>query len=119
MLTYAIEERGELPIYDFLYRKIKQDILSGKLSAGEKLPSKRSLARHLQVAVITVENAYAQLLMEGYLYGRGGRSHLAGRKAISWRIRHPPECGAAQNTFGGGHEQAGNDGILREPQSAL
>lgn len=70
MLTYSLEERGELPIYEFLYRKIKEDILSGKLAAGEKLPSKRSLARNLQIGVITVENAYAQLLMEGYLYSR-------------------------------------------------
>ena len=91
MLTYAIEERGELPIYDFLYRKIKQDILSGKLSAGEKLPSKRSLARHLQVAVITVENAYAQLLMEGYLYAVERKGYFVsevllegGRAAGKW-----------------------------------
>ena len=67
MLTYDLERRGGLARYDYLYRCIKEDILSGRLTAGEKLPSKRALARHLETAVVTVENAYAQLLAEGYL----------------------------------------------------
>lgn len=67
MLTYDLERRGGLARYDYLYRCIKEDILSGRLAAGEKLPSKRALARHLETAVVTVENAYAQLSAEGYL----------------------------------------------------
>ena len=61
MLTYNMEDRQELSLYDYLYRCIKNDILSGRIPVGEKLPSKRSLAKHLDVSVITVENAYAQL----------------------------------------------------------
>lgn len=70
MLTYDLEHRGGLPLYDYLYRCIKEDILAGRLTPGQKLPSKRSLARHLEVGVVTVENAYAQLAAEGYLYSR-------------------------------------------------
>ena len=70
MLTYDLEKRGELPRYDYLYRCIKGDILSGRLGPGERLPSKRALAAHLGTAVVTVENAYAQLLAEGYLVSR-------------------------------------------------
>ena len=70
MLTYDLEKRGTLPRYDYLYRCIQGDILSGQLKPGEKLPSKRSLAAHLGTAVVTVENAYAQLLAEGYLVSR-------------------------------------------------
>ena len=70
MLTYDLEKRGELPRYDYLYRCIKGDILSGRLGPGERLPSKRALAAHLGTAVATVENAYAQLLAEGYLVSR-------------------------------------------------
>lgn len=44
MLTYDLEKRGSLARYDYLYRCIKEDILSGRLKAGEKLPSKRTLA---------------------------------------------------------------------------
>ena len=68
MLTYSMEERGDLPLYEYLYRRIRADILDGTLSADEKLPSKRRLAEHLQVSVITVEGAYQQLEAEGYLY---------------------------------------------------
>lgn len=76
MLTYSLEKRGEMPLYEFLYRKIKEDILAGRISGGAKLPSKRSLARHLQVGVVTVENAYAQLAMEGYLFSIEKRGYF-------------------------------------------
>ena len=68
MLTYSMEDRGGLPLYEYLYRRIRGDILSGILAAGERLPSKRSLAEHLDVSVITVEGAYQQLEAEGYVY---------------------------------------------------
>ena len=42
------------------------DILNGTLAAGDKLPSKRSFAKHLNISTITIENAYAQLQAEGY-----------------------------------------------------
>ena len=68
MLTYSFEEKGKLTLYEYLYRCIKQDILEGKLKKDERLPSKRNLAKHLDVSVITVESAYAQLQIEGYIY---------------------------------------------------
>jgi len=68
MLTYAMEDRGDLPLYEYLYRCIRADILDGTLTADERLPSKRRLAEHLRLSVITVEGAYQQLEAEGYLY---------------------------------------------------
>ena len=44
MLTYPMEERGSLPLYEYLCRRIRADILSGALPAGTRLPSKRALA---------------------------------------------------------------------------
>ena len=67
MLTYELKKAPGVPLYEALYRYIRQDILSGKLAAGEKLPSKRALAVHLEVSKITVEAAYNQLLAEGYI----------------------------------------------------
>ncbi len=66
MLTYDFDSRFTL--YDSLYQNIKADILQGKLKANQKLPSKRSLAQHLKISVVTVENAYSQLILEGYIY---------------------------------------------------
>lgn len=75
-LTYDLAQRGNLSRYEYLYRCIREDILSGRLTAGEKLPSKRALARHLQVAVVTVETAYAQLAAEGYLRPEAKRGYF-------------------------------------------
>lgn len=67
MLTYPLSKRTGISLYEQLYRCIKEDILSGRLTAGEKLPSKRALSAHLEISVITVKNAYEQLIAEGYL----------------------------------------------------
>ena len=67
MLTYTLKKEPGLPLYEALYRSIRDDILSGRLTPGEKLPSKRALCAHLKVSKITVEGAYNQLLAEGYI----------------------------------------------------
>ena len=68
MLTYNFTNIGSDSMYVYLYKCIKNDILQGTLQAGEKLPSKRSFAKNLGISVITVENAYEQLIAEGYIY---------------------------------------------------
>lgn len=70
MLTYSFRDKGKDSLYEYLYKSIKQDILSFKLSPDEKLPSKRALAEHLNISTITVESAYNQLLAEGYIYSK-------------------------------------------------
>jgi len=67
MLTYELKKAPGVPLYEALYRCIREDILSGALKAGEKLPSKRALAENLEVSKITVETAYNQLLAEGFI----------------------------------------------------
>ncbi len=73
MLTYDLEGRGNKPLYEYLYNAIRRDITLGELPSGTALPSKRALARQLSVSVITVENAYAQLQTEGYIYSQPRR----------------------------------------------
>ena len=67
MLTYELKKQPGMPLYESLYRCIREDILSGRLAPGKKLPSKRSLSQHLEVSKITVEAAYDQLLSEGFI----------------------------------------------------
>ena len=52
---------------DTLIAALRTDILSGALKPGERLPSKRRLAEHHGISVNTVQNAYAQLIAEGYI----------------------------------------------------
>lgn len=67
MLTYNFENIGSDSLYIHLYKCIKNDIIQGNLSAGEKLPSKRMFAKNLGVSVITIENAYIKLAAEGFI----------------------------------------------------
>lgn len=87
MLTYSFENKGDDSLYEYLYKQIKADILNYKLSPDEKLPSKRTLAKHLNVSTVTVENAYLQLMAEGYIYSvaKSGYfvSHLSTTKSSS------------------------------------
>ena len=67
MLTYVFDNSGA-PLYEQVYKHIKSDIISGILSPGEKLPSKRSFARNNGISTITIQNAYDQLISEGYVF---------------------------------------------------
>lgn len=70
MLTYRIERGSGRSLYEQLYLAVRHDIEGGVVAAGQKLPSKRELARHLGISVITVEAAYDQLEAEGYVLMR-------------------------------------------------
>lgn len=63
----ALDKNSKKPLYEQLYELLRDDILSGRIGEGKKLPSKRALADQLQVSLITVENAYLQLIAEGYV----------------------------------------------------
>ena len=84
MLTYTFAKGSGESLYEQLYDCIKADILTGRLAAGEKLPSKRTLADHLELSVITVKNAYEQLIAEGYIYSRERSGYFV--SAMDWPL---------------------------------
>ena len=77
MLDYNLENRGEASLYEYIYQQIQDDIVAGRIAAGEHLPSKRAFASHLGISVITIENAYSQLLAEGYICSMPRRGYYA------------------------------------------
>lgn len=72
MLTFQIDNTSKTPIYQQISSYIRTEIESGNLKSGEKLPSKRALASHMNISVVTVETAYSQLLSEGYIRSKAG-----------------------------------------------
>lgn len=56
------------PLYVQLYGYIREEIIQGRLKQDERLPSIRRLSNSLAISRTTIENAYQQLLVEGYLY---------------------------------------------------
>ncbi len=67
MITLFFDLKSKIPLYEQLYNHVKVAIENNELKANEKLPSKRKLAAHLKVSVITIESAYNQLMAEGYI----------------------------------------------------
>ena len=67
---------AKAPLYEKIYEYIKNEIVDGKISKGEKLPSTRLLAKNLSVSRSTVELAYDQLLAEGYIEAEPYRGYF-------------------------------------------
>jgi len=63
---------GTGPIYHQVYEALRQAILDGRLTAGSRLPSTRTLSKELGVSRNTVLQAYDLLLAEGYAQGKHG-----------------------------------------------
>lgn len=69
-LTICLDPAASRPLYQQLYDSLAEQIRSGHLKSGDRLPGKRSLASQLAVAVNTVDTAYQMLVAEGYLEAR-------------------------------------------------
>ena len=70
MKPFTIEfKRGNRrdPLYIQLYEYIRSEIISGNMEEGAKLPALRRLAKDLNLSITTVEFAYNQLSVEGYI----------------------------------------------------
>jgi GntR family transcriptional regulator/MocR family aminotransferase len=97
----TLDRTGATPLYRQLYERIRAAILSGRLAAGARLPSTRSLASQVAAARGTVDAAYALLAGEGYILGRGAAGtivapHLAAEPRQPVRRRGArPDAGPA------------------------
>lgn len=96
MLTYSLDKnKGHLS--KELYKALKRDIEEGNLKRGEKLPSKRAFARNCSVSTITVQNAYDQLVSEGYITAYEKKGYFVSdgvgkkRAAVSFVVKEEEE----------------------------
>ena len=77
-VTVPITLDTDVPLYRQVYDGLREAILDGRLRAGERLPSTRTLAGELKISRNTVLAAFDQLLSEGYLQGaRGSGTYVA------------------------------------------
>lgn len=72
VLSIVLDRQKEAPLHWQLYDHLRALILDGRLRAGARLPSSRTLARDLGISRNTVTTAFDQLFAEGYLSGRIG-----------------------------------------------
>lgn len=69
----ALNLRDETPLFEQIAAQIRQNIISGMLPVGSKLPTVRELAHHWQVNFNTVARAYRILDAEGIIRSRQGQ----------------------------------------------
>jgi GntR family transcriptional regulator/MocR family aminotransferase len=78
-LLLSLDRAGDEPLRLQLERGLRDVIRTGRVAAGERLPSSRELARELGVSRGLVQECYAQLLAEGFLVARtGSATRVAG-----------------------------------------
>lgn len=70
-----------LPLYARVQRAIRQLILDGALDVGKPLPASRALAQSLGVSRDTVESAYSQLHLEGFIDRHVGSGSFVSARA--------------------------------------
>ena len=69
-VSLELKTDSPTPLYMQLYNYLREEITAGRLAAGERLPSLRLLSKDLGISVTTVETAYSQFLVEGYVKSR-------------------------------------------------
>ena len=89
MIPFHIDPHSGLPIYRQVMDQVKYAAASGVLSAGDRLPSIRELARSLSVNPTTIVKAYGELAREGVVEIKHGRGvFVAGRRGeVSKAVR--------------------------------
>ena len=73
----SLNYRDSRPIYEQIRDGLRKLIVTGALSADEKLPSVRALAAQLAINPNTIQRAYEALEAEGYVYSVPGKGSFA------------------------------------------
>lgn len=66
-LIIPLDTASPTPMYEQIYRYMKEEIRQRNLLPGSRLPSTRTLAENLKISRSTTQMAYEQLLSEGYI----------------------------------------------------
>ena len=62
-----ISNSSDKPIYEQIESQIKNHIITGRLAAGDPLPSMRTLSAELRISMITTRRAYEELERDGFI----------------------------------------------------
>ena len=94
-MTYdflQLDRESSVPLYRQLYLSIRGAVESGHLKKGSRLPSVRRLAGDLHMSCTTVESAYQQLCVEGYIHSVPQRGYfvLEAKRDGPERKKAPP-----------------------------
>ena len=87
---FALEPTSGTPIYRQLVDQVRQLTASGRLAAGDRLPSVRAVAIELGINPVTIAKAYSLLEKEGLiLRDLGVHMVVAGRRVGALEALRP------------------------------
>ncbi|MBN1428113.1 MAG: GntR family transcriptional regulator [Anaerolineae bacterium] len=76
---FIVDKDSSVPIYAQIVNRVEALVMSGKIKAGDRLPSIRSVAEATRVDYNTVAKAYADLDRAGVIKtARGIGTHVTG-----------------------------------------
>jgi GntR family transcriptional regulator/MocR family aminotransferase len=98
-----------------LENALRDAVRSGRLAAGTRLPSSRTLATDLGIARNTVADAYTQLVAEGWLVAKAGSGTRVGSRAAAVAAAESTSDGVAHRPAAppGAHRPAAPPGAHR------
>lgn len=89
--------------YEKLYNTIRDMIISGQMSIGDKLPSVRKSAQIYGLSVTTVQNAYFDLCADGYIISKSKSGYYVAKSQNNKEINHHEKAlGQIKYNLGGG-----------------
>lgn len=72
-VQFTVHPSSAVPVYRQVMEQVHAFIASGKLDAGEMLPSTREMARSLEINMMTISKAYSRLEADGIVKRLPGR----------------------------------------------
>ena len=79
---FTIDVMSRVPVYEQIIKQVEEQVLTGILKEGDKLPSVRSLSVKLSINPNTIQKAYTELDRRQLIITVPGKGSFISEKAI-------------------------------------
>lgn len=79
---FVVDVMSRVPVYEQIIKQVEEQVLTGILKEGDKLPSVRSLSLKLSINPNTIQKAYTELDRRQLIITVPGKGSFISEKAI-------------------------------------
>jgi len=94
------KQENRVPLYLQLKESLRSSITTGKLKAGDKIPTEVELSEKYNISRVTVRKAVSELVEEGYLVRKQGKGTFVQSQKIERKVVHLTSFTAACEAHG-------------------
>lgn len=80
---FVIDVMSRMPVYEQIIKQVEEQVLTGLLKAGDKLPSVRSLSVNLSINPNTIQKAYTELDRRQLIVTVPGKGSFISEQALT------------------------------------